>query len=132
VSAHEFDAEPIVISVCHATGVTSKDLTAVAADLLSTNGGQLRGRKTFIAEVTVHVFGRRVPRFAVVDDHHGPALAAELECGGKSGGGSSDDGDVAVPLDGRGGVISHDLDDRVLPRKVDTALRYSQDHTEER
>jgi hypothetical protein len=31
-----------------------------------------------------------------------------LECGGKPSGGSADDGDVAVPLDGLGDVVTHD------------------------
>jgi len=111
--------------------VTGKDFAAVAADLLSTNGGELRGRKTFVTEIAVHVLGRRVPRLAIVDDDHGPALATELQCGGKAGGGSADYGDVAAPLDGRGGVIAHDFDDTVFPRKVDTSLQYSQDRSEE-
>lgn len=50
----------------------------------------------------MHVCGGGVARLAVVDDDHGPALAPELECGGKSGRRSADDDDVAVPLDRRG------------------------------
>jgi transcriptional regulator with XRE-family HTH domain len=61
------------------------------------------------------VCGGGVARLAGVDDDHGPALAPELECGGKSGSRSADDGDVAVPLDGVGGVVTHDLDDTVHP-----------------
>lgn len=57
--------------------------------------------------------GGGVARLAGVDDDHGPALAPELECGGKSGGRSADDSDVAVPLDRTGGVVTHDLDDTV-------------------
>ncbi len=51
----------------------------------------------------MHVFSGSVAGFAGVDDDHGPALAPELECGGQPGGGSADDGDVAMPLDGFGG-----------------------------
>jgi transcriptional regulator with XRE-family HTH domain len=68
-----------------------------------------------MTEVTVHVCARSIPRLAVVDDDHGPALASELERGGESGGRSADDGDVAVPLDGNGGVVTHGTDDTVDP-----------------
>jgi hypothetical protein len=61
----------------------------------------------FAAEVAVHVCSGGVAWLAGVDDDHGPALAPELECGGESGGRSADDGDVAVPLDGVGGVVTH-------------------------
>ena len=55
----------------------------------------------------MHVGGGGVARLAGVDDDDRPALAPELERGGKSGGRSADDGDVAVPLDGAGGVFTH-------------------------
>ena len=68
----------------------------------------------------MHVGGGGVPRLAAVDDDHGPALAPELEGGGESGGRPSDDGNVAVSLDGGGGVVAHDVDDRVRPgRRTD-------------
>jgi hypothetical protein len=60
----------------------------------------------------VHVCGGGVSRLAGVDDDHGPALASELECGRKPGGRSADDGDVTVPLDDAGGVVTHGLDDK--------------------
>ena len=69
-----------------------------------------------MTEVAVGVFGDSVAGLACVDDDHGPALAAELECGGEPGGRSPDDGDVAVPLDAYEGVLTH------LP------ARYSADH----
>ena len=65
----------------------------------------------------MHVGGGGVSRLAGVDDDHRPALAPELERGGESGGRSSDDGNVAVPLDGEGGVVAHDVDDRVHPER---------------
>ena len=58
-----------------------------------------------MTEVAVHVRGGGVSRLAGVDDDHGSALAPELERGGEAGGRSSDDGNVAVPLDGAGGVV---------------------------
>ena len=85
-----------------------EDLAAVAADLLATDGGQLRRRQALVAEVAVHVGGRGVARLAGVDDDHRPALAPELERGGQAGGRSADDGDVAVAFDGVGGVVAHD------------------------
>jgi len=51
-----------------------------------------------------------VARLAGVDDDHGPALAPELECGGKSGCRSADDGDVAPPLDAAWGVVTHSFE----------------------
>jgi hypothetical protein len=66
-----------------------------------------------MAEVTVHVCGGGVARLTGVDDDHRPALACELESSCKSGGRSADDGDVAVPLDGAGGVVTHGLHDKV-------------------
>ena len=63
----------------------------------------------------MQVVGGGVSRLAAVDDDHGPALAPELERGGKPGGRSSDDGDVAVSFDGAGGMVGHDIDDRVDP-----------------
>ena len=80
-----------------------------------------------MTEVAVHVCGGGVARLAGVDDDHGPALAPELECGGESGGRSADDGDVAVPLDGAGGVVTHDLDDTVHPEKCTSSCEYSQE-----
>jgi hypothetical protein len=76
-----------------------------------------------MTEVAVQVCGGSVARLAVVDDDHGPALAPELESGGEPGGRSADDGDVAVPLDDHGGVVTyrgvvtHDLDGTVHPDK---------------
>jgi quercetin dioxygenase-like cupin family protein len=63
----------------------------------------------------VHVCGGGVARLAGVDDDHRPTLASQLERCCKSGGRTADDGDVAVPLDGVRGVVTHDLDDRLLP-----------------
>ena len=65
----------------------------------------------------MHVCGGGVARLAGVDDDHRAALAPELERGGEPGGRSADDGDVAVSLDGGGGVVAHDLDDTVSTRK---------------
>ena len=65
----------------------------------------------------MHVGGGGVARLAGVDDDHRPALAPELKGGGQSGGRSADDGDVAVSLDGAGGVVTHGLDDTVDPEK---------------
>ena len=116
MATDELDAEVFVVRAGHTTHATGEDLTAVAADLLTTNGGQLRWRKPFTTEVAVHVQGGGVAWLAGVDDDHGPALAPELECGGKTGGRSADDGDVAMPLDRTGGVVTHDLDDTVQPQ----------------
>jgi DNA-binding XRE family transcriptional regulator/quercetin dioxygenase-like cupin family protein len=117
MTAEELDTEPVVIRAGHTIRASSEDLTAVAADLLTTSGDQLRWRTSFTTEVAVHVCGWRVARLAGVDDDHGPALAPELECSGKSGGRSTDDCDVAVPLDSTGGVVTHALDDMVHPGK---------------
>jgi transcriptional regulator with XRE-family HTH domain len=121
VTADEFEPEAVVIRPGHTTHATGEDLTAVAADLLATSGGQLRWRKPFTTEVAVHVCGGGVARLAGIDDDHGPALAPELECGGKSGGRSADHGDVAVPFDDMGGVVTHDLDDTVHPERCRSA-----------
>jgi hypothetical protein len=43
----------VVIGAGHTTHATGQDLAAVAADLLATSGGQLRGRKPFTTEVAV-------------------------------------------------------------------------------
>ena len=88
------------IGAGHSATRPIEDLAAVAADLLATDGGQLRWRKALAAEVAVHVGGGGVARLAGVDDDHRPALASQLEGGGQSGGRPADDGDVAVPLDG--------------------------------
>lgn len=63
----------------------------------------------------MHVVGRGVAGLTGVDDDHRPSLATELERGGKSGGRTADDGDVAVPLDGVGGVVTHGFDDKIQP-----------------
>ncbi len=102
VAIDEFDAEVLVVRVGHTTDATGEDLSAVAADFLTTDGDQLRGRQSFTTEVAVRAFGRGIARLAGVDDDHRPSLAPELECGGQSGGRSADDGDVAVPLIGTG------------------------------
>jgi transcriptional regulator with XRE-family HTH domain len=60
-----------------------------------------------VPEVAVHVVRRCVPGLAGTHDDDGPPLAAELEGGGESGGRPADDEDVAVPLDGAGGVVAH-------------------------
>ena len=57
VAPDELDAEAAVIRAGHTARATGQDLTAVAADLLATNGGQLRGREPFMTEVAVHVCG---------------------------------------------------------------------------
>jgi hypothetical protein len=59
------------------------------------------------------VRGGGVSGLAGVDDDHRPALAPELECGRESRRRSADDGDVAVPLNGSGGVVTHGRDDRL-------------------
>ena len=42
VTADEFDAEAVVIGARHPSGATGEDLSAVASDLLTANGAQLR------------------------------------------------------------------------------------------
>ena len=75
------------------------------------------GGEPFITEVAVHVRSEGVARLTGVDDDHGPALAAELESGGKSGGRSADDGDVALALDRTGSGVTHGHYDTVDPEK---------------
>ena len=108
VATDELDAEAIIIGSGHTTGTTDEDLTAVAADLLTTSGDQRRWRKPLATEVAVQVGGGRVARFAGIDDDRGSALASQLEGGGQAGGRPADDGDIAVPFDETGGVIAHD------------------------
>ena len=99
VTADELDTESLVAGAGDPTHPAGEDLTAVAAHLLATQGGELRGRPPFVAEVAVHVCGRGVARLAGVDDDHRAALASELQCGREPGGRSADDGDVAVSLE---------------------------------
>ena len=108
MTADELDPKAIAVGTGHGTHPTSEDLTAIAADLLAPGSGQLRGWNTLAPEVAVHVRCGSVPRLAGVDDDNGSALAPQLEGGGKSSGGPADDGDVAVPLDGMGGMVAHD------------------------
>ncbi len=86
VTAGDFDAEVVGISAAHTTHATGEDLAAVAADLFTTSGDQLRWGKPFTSEVAVHMCGGAVARLAGVDDDHRPALTPELKAGGKSGG----------------------------------------------
>ena len=115
VAADELDAETVVVAANHSSDASAEDLAAVAADLLTTDGDQLRWRQALATEVAVHVCGGGVARLAGVDDDHRPTLASELERRCKSGGRTADDGDVAMPLDGPRGVVIHGRDDRVLP-----------------
>ena len=78
MTSDKVDAEAVTIGPGHTAGPAGQDLPAVAADLLTTNGGQLQWGKPFVAEVAVHVCGGRVAGIAGVDDDHGPALAGEL------------------------------------------------------
>ena len=110
MTAGELDTEAVVVRASHPVHSAGEDLSAVAAHLLTTNTGQLRWRLPFVAEVAVHVGSGGVTRLARVDDDDGPALAAELECGGEPGCRSSDDGNVAVSLHGGKGVVTHDRD----------------------
>jgi len=86
VTAGDFDAEAIGISTAHTAHATGEDLAAVAADLFTTSGGQLRWGEPFTSEITVHMCGGAVARMARVDDDHRPALTPELKRGGKPGG----------------------------------------------
>jgi transcriptional regulator with XRE-family HTH domain len=115
VAADELNAETVVVAAHHSCDAFAEDLAAVATDLLTTEGGQLRGRKALATEVAVHVCGGRVARLAGVDDDHRPTLASELERRCKSGRRTADDDDVAVPLDGARGVVTHGLYDKVSP-----------------
>jgi len=56
----------------------------------------------------MHVRCTSVAGFPIIDDDHRSALTAQLERGGKSSNGSADDGDVAVPFDDVGDVVTHD------------------------
>jgi hypothetical protein len=112
VAADELDPEAPVLRAGHAAHAPVEDLAAVAADLLTAGGGQLGRRGPLATEVAVHVGGGGVAWLAGVDDDHRPALAAQLEGGREPGGRSADDGDVAVPLDGAGGVVTHGGDDK--------------------
>ena len=82
----ERDAEVVVVDSGDVHRATGDDLDSVAAHLVATDRGQIVGRKTLVPEIAVHVGGGGVAGLAGVDDDHGPALASELECGGKSSG----------------------------------------------
>jgi hypothetical protein len=87
VTADELDAEAVVVvDASHSNDASGEDLAAVAADLFTSDGGQLRWRKPVATEVTVHVCGAGVARLAGVDDDHRATLASELERRGKPGG----------------------------------------------
>ena len=116
VAADELDAEAIVLGSRHLHHAAVDHLDAIAADLVATDRGQLRGRQTFEAEVAVHVRGRSVARLAGVDDDHRAALATELERSGEPGGRPADDGDVAVALDGAEVVAGHRVEGTLNPR----------------
>jgi hypothetical protein len=73
------------------------------------------------------VSGRRVPGLAGVDDDHRPALAAELQGGGQSSGGTTDHGDIAVALDGTGDVGTHGHNGKVHRTGPHGGLQNSQD-----
>ena len=60
----ELDAEAVVVGAGDVDGAAGEDLTSVAADLLTTDGGQLRRRKPLVTEVAVHVGGGGVARLA--------------------------------------------------------------------
>lgn len=53
-----------------------------------------------MAEVAVHVGSGGVAGLTRVDDDDRPALTAELKASGEAGSGATDDGDVAMALDG--------------------------------
>ena len=105
VTSDELDPNAVVFDPGHAADPTGEDLAAVAADLVAAGRGQLRRWGSVSAEVAVHVSCGCVARLAGVDNDHRPALSCQLEGGGQSGGGSADDSDVAVSLDGLGWVI---------------------------
>jgi hypothetical protein len=88
MTAVEFDLEAIAIGPGDGAHATGENLAAIAADLLATRSGQLRWWEPFSAEVTVHVGCRSVSGLARVGDDHRSALTAQLECSGKSIGGS--------------------------------------------
>ena len=114
VTADELDAEVVVVGAGHVDSPgrrgphrrscgPPRDRWRSSSD----------GRSPFVTEVAVHVCGGGVARLAGVDDDHRAALAPELQGGGEPGGRSADDGDVAVPLDGADGVVTHGVDDTV-------------------
>ena len=106
-AAHQFDPEAVVIGAGHVHHAAVQDFASVAADLVATDGRQLRRGDPLVSQVAVHVGGRGVPRIAGIDDDDRPALPPELERSGQTGGRSADDGDVAVALDGAVLVFAH-------------------------
>src|SRR5690606_15977934 len=78
------------------------------------DGGELGRREALVAEVAVHVGRGCVAGLTGVHDDDRAALPPELEGGAEAGGGAADDRDVAVALDGVGGVVAHGSDDTVF------------------
>ena len=109
VATDELDAEAVVVGAGHVERATGDDLASVTADLLATDRGELRRRQALVSEIAVHVGSGSIARFTGIDDDDRPSLAAELQRRGQTGRRSTDDGDVAVALDGAVGVIAHGL-----------------------
>src|SRR5690606_19526697 len=110
-AAGDLDAEVAVVDAGHVDHATRHDLPAVAADLGPTDGGEVRWGEPLVTEVAVHVGGGGVARLTGVDHDDRPALAAELEGGGQTGGGATDHRHVAVSFQGGGCVFAHGGDD---------------------
>jgi len=111
VTADELDTEAVVVSAGHTAHAPGEDLTAVAADLLTTNGGQLGRRTPVVTEIAVHVRCRGVSRLSRVDDDDRSTLAAELEGRSQSGSRPPDNGDITMSLDSLDGMFTHAPDD---------------------
>ena len=79
VTAHERDPETAVAVADDIEGATGEDLDAVAANLVTADGGELRRRSPVMAEVAVHVGGGGVAWLTSVDDDDRAALAGELQ-----------------------------------------------------
>ncbi len=121
VTPDELDAEAVVPSTGHVDDAAGEHLCAVAADLLAGDRRQPRRRQSLVAEVAVQVGGGSVARLAGVDHDHRSALAAELQRCGETCRRAADDGDVAVSLDGAGGMVGH-ADDAIATNPATRCL----------
>jgi hypothetical protein len=90
VPADEVDPELVVVGARHARRASGQDLPAVAAHLLTPDGGQLRRRAPFTAEEAVHVCSRRVARLTGVDHQYGATRSSELKCATQAGRATAD------------------------------------------
>jgi hypothetical protein len=76
------------------------------------------------------VGGGGVARLAGVDDDHRPPLPPELERSGEAGGRSTNDGDVALALDGVGRVFGHGSHDTLSLLRCKTFCGIRKNRTE--